>query len=487
MQVLPWLPAAAILAGVVAGGVLWLLSRTLPRGTPRAPAARDSAFLLDGTRVVDAPADAAAAPGAETTAFRTWAELRDWLAPRFPGLPAELPPLAPSETLDIPALEPTDGGQVHVRRRGGRHLLTLREADPPSPARWHAALRALSDHRAFRAAAAAAPVAICICTPDGTVRWRSALFEAFDRTEADTILEAAGKAEGDAAHPVRIGPRDLEVSAVSADGLRVVYAEDITRLVQADTIRNSFIQTLTKTFADLATGLAVFDRTRRLVLFNPAVIDLTGLSAEFLSGRPALFDFFDQLRNRQVLPEPRSYASWRGQINHMIETASEGVYSEAWSLPSGLTYRVTGRPHPDGAVAFLIEDISDEVSLTRRSRGQIQMHQAVLDRLDDAVAVFRPDGVLAFCNAPFRDVLGFDPDSRLAETSFDDVIKAGCRRFPDAPAWAELAAQDGGAPRRRDMTLQQDTPNEPGRGRVSPLPDGYVMLSLTRLPAAEPA
>ncbi|MAJ04508.1 MAG: hypothetical protein CMH03_07285, partial [Marinovum sp.] len=49
--------------------------------------------------------------------------------------------------------------------------------------------------------------------------------------------------------------------------------------------------TLGKTFAEMSVGLAVFDQNHRLVLFNPALIDLTLLGADFLSERPILIHF----------------------------------------------------------------------------------------------------------------------------------------------------------------------------------------------------
>jgi hypothetical protein len=41
--------------------------------------------------------------------------------------------------------------------------------------------------------------------------------------------------------------------------------------------------------------------------------------------------------------------------------------------------RVTGRPHPNGAIAFLFEDISQEVSLTRRFRTDLDLDRGILD------------------------------------------------------------------------------------------------------------
>ena len=130
-------------------------------------------------------------------------------------------------------------------------------------------------------------------------------------------------------------------------------------MVQADAMRNSFIQTLTKTFADLATGLAVFDRTRRLVLFNPALVDLTGLSAEFLSAVPPCWTFSTS-SNRQVLPEPQELRFMARQINDMIETAVGRTLLRSMD-PAHRPDLPRHRPAaPDGAVAFLIEDITDE-------------------------------------------------------------------------------------------------------------------------------
>ena len=41
------------------------------------------------------------------------------------------------------------------------------------------------------------------------------------------------------------------------------------------------------------------------------------------------------------------------EITEIEEGAREGAYEENWVLPSGKILRVTGRPHPQGAVAFL--------------------------------------------------------------------------------------------------------------------------------------
>ncbi len=132
------------------------------------------------------------------------------------------------------------------------------------------------------------------------------------------------------------------------------HAIDINAVISAEIAQRNFVQTLAKTFAQLSTGLAIFDRNSQLALFNPALVDLSALPIEFLSARPDLLSFFDRLCDSRVMPEPKNYNSWRQEIADVIAAATDGSYQETWSLDTGQTYRVSGRPHPDGAIAFLI-------------------------------------------------------------------------------------------------------------------------------------
>src|SRR6056300_594248 len=97
----------------------------------------------------------------------------------------------------------------------------------------------------------------------------------------------------------------FDVNFHEIDDRTVYYALDVTAVVKAEQAQRNFVQTLTKTFATLSIGLAIFDRNRQLVLFNPALVDLTTLPAEFLSARPNLLSVFDKLRDRHIMPEPK--------------------------------------------------------------------------------------------------------------------------------------------------------------------------------------
>jgi len=490
------MPVAVVLSGLMAGLVIWALARWplwSRRGAgpwSRAGSGTTNFFLFRDGILIDHDAAPFGGPDDALTGVTEWPDLRAWLAPRFPGLPADLPPMSPGQLNTHPARDPADPAVITIAAIRQGHRVTLVDPALPSPAEWHDALTCLATRRLLRKAAETAPIAICTLDRDGTIAWRNAVFQEFSEAEETRLLHAAGHPAETGTEPVTLTDPDtgrsrhIALTLTGAGDQRILYATDVTDLVNTDAMRSSFIQTLTKTFADLATGLAVFDRGQRLALFNPALVDLTDLPVEFLSARPGLLDFFDRLRDRQVLPEPKNYASWRAQINEMIETASDGLYSEAWSLTCGLTYRVTGRPHPDGAIAFLFEDITDEISLTRRTRSQLEIRQAVLDRLDDAIAVLGPDGALILCNQPFRDRFTVADDT-FTEITLQDLVQKGRTLYPNDTLWSDLLAGAGQAP----LTGRA---GNAATGHVAlelaPLTGGFTMLSLSpRQEARQPA
>ena len=229
---------------------------------------------------------------------------------------------------------------------------------------------------------------------------------------------------------------DCHVTSIGSDILCTAIPAD--EAVRAENRRREFTQTLTKTFAELAIGLAIFDRSRRLVLFNPALMDLTSLPTDFLTSRPSLVGFLDHLRENRVMPEPRDYRAWRTSIAELEAAASNGTYRETWSLPDGQTYHVTGRPHPDGAVALLFEDISADMSLTRRFRAELEESQAVIDAIDDAVAVFSAAGQLSLTNRAYRELWDIDPDEELSSIDITGSTRRWHSLSAPTPVWGDF-------------------------------------------------
>ncbi len=239
-------------------------------------------------------------------------------------------------------------------------------------------------------------------------------------------------------------PLWFEVTTIQRDATLTHFGIDANAVVRAEKAQRSFVQTLGKTFAQLSIGLAIFDRKRQLLIFNPALTALTGLPFEFLSGRPQINMVLDKLREARMLPEPKNYVSWREEFATLESAAKDGTYCEKWDLPNGQTYRVTGRPHPDGAVAFLFEDISAEVLLTRRFRSEIDTSRAVLDAMDEALAVFSASGTLTLTNAAYARLWGTRPEARLADVGIIDQVRVWQGRCTPTPIWGDVRNFVGG-------------------------------------------
>ncbi len=193
----------------------------------------------------------------------------------------------------------------------------------------------------------------------------------------------------------------FDVTGVASSYGRVHFATDASSAVHAEDQMSFFLQTMTKTFSHLSTGLAVFDASRRLVIFNPALLELTKLPVALLSQEPTVQTFLDALRDRTILPEPKDYQLWRDQFLALEADPSTPELNDLWSLPDGQTYRVAVRHHSEGALAFMIEDVSSVMTMTRSLRNEMTIAYATLDALDDAIAVFSTNGTLINSNAKY--------------------------------------------------------------------------------------
>lgn len=488
----------AFLTFLVSAAVLFLLGRAGPgaagAGPPNRPMQRRNHLLFRGERLIDHDLPVRTLPDAGDRTGSDWDRVRAWLAFRFPELPPHPADLMRGRVTSFESQPGPLTTRLDLEPSGETLRMTLTDLSHPDPAIAHEGLRRCQAAQDQAAVLLHAPLATWLCNANGQPVWENAAAAAIDPGHRARILDAIARAAPDEDRIVtRLSLSDpggselvaYELQSRPTDQGHVVHASDITRILQAETSQNDILQALARTFASLTIGLTVFDRNKTLALFNPALINLTGLPPEFLSARPGLISFFDALRDRQVMPEPRSYGNWRAQINAMVETARSGLYQEVWSLATGQTYRVTGRPHPDGDVAFLFEDISPEVSTTRRQRTEIDLRQSVLDHLEQAIAVFSADGRLTLCNDSFATLLGMPPEQNLADMTLRDVMAAARARFPDADLWHDIE-QGIANPALRMPVVERLYPSGQGGIALRLLPLGRAQCLLVLQEAAAP-
>ncbi len=414
-------------------------------------------FLFDGEVMIDSTPAARALLSTSQMQGTSWAKLMSYLGPHFADLEVKLLRL-PFEGQLTMASAPLRGNplMLQAEQRGGLTRMVL--ADPSRDDRIGGqdvlAQRAVQEELdLLRNAVARTPTLMWRERGNGDVIWANAAYmmratEILESGQDLTwplprLFERQASAQGVSGQRQKLAPRDgkplwYELSGCADGDDRLVFATGADAAVHAETSLRDFMLTLTKTFAHLHVGLAIFDNQRQLVLFNPALTDLTDLPADFLSMRPSLLSVLDGMRDRNMIPEPKDYRDWRRQLMEMERAAASGLYQETWSLPGGQTYRVTGRPHPNGALALMIEDISGEMLRTRRFRADLELSQLVIDEVDEAIAVFSPAGQLVISNAGYARLWGADPADSLADATLRSLSARWRQDCSPCSVWADL-------------------------------------------------
>lgn len=439
------------LAAILIANLMLRRLTALSSGT--SAAAGDPVFVIEGEDLTETNFEArriiaSHGPGQQITHLRTW------LSRRFDGV-ADL--TSPSdETGDMHAV--SRDGTLEVSRQtisGATRLIIRRLSDQRDISILQA--EDLAELATLRANTGLSPFPLWRTNAAGEIVWMNEAYIEAGRfrfgAEAMRAWPIPHLFEDLSAHgAIRPGTtrrlalrstrsdktRWFDCSVLDVEGDLLFTAMNVDEIVVAENRLREVTQTLTKTFANLTIGLAVFDRKRNLTLFNPALTELTSLSVEFLASRPALPLFLDALREERMMPEPRDYKGWRDDLMQIESGAAEGTFEETWAMPGGQTWRVTGRPHPDGAIAILFEDISLEMSLTRRFRKELDQGQEILDALDHAVAVFGIEGTLTHSNAAYRRLWHPDDPGAVEGQSVVEATRCWLGATSPTPVWGDF-------------------------------------------------
>lgn len=432
------------------------LGHSIFSGAVNGDALAGSIFLFDGETLVDASLGARQILASSRGRGSNWLKLIGYLTVYFPDIETQLMRLETEGQIILDGRSSLGKTLVLTAGLTGgltRIILTDPTTDGTPMAADALALRAQTQELDdLRDVLAQAPVLIWREDRNGEVVWANGAYllkaiavvpagkelgwplpRLFDRMAAQSTPR--GQRASVTAPGRETAWFDL-IGMASADGW-LVFALPADAAVNAEGALRDFMQTLTKTFAQLPTGLAIFDRDRQLQLFNPALMDLTGLPPDFLSLRPSLLSVLDALRDRNMIPEPKDYRGWRRQLVEMEKAAASGLYEETWNLPDGQTFKVVGRPHPNGALALMIEDITNEVSRSRRYRSDLELGQAVIDEMDEGVAVFSSAGHLVMSNLGYTTLWAHDPEGDMKSDSVRAVTAHWRSNSAPGSIWSE--------------------------------------------------
>lgn len=305
----------------------------------------------------------------------------------------------------------------------------------------------------------------------------------FDRAASVLVSEVARDGEPRETlrwTPVKGQRRAFRVCARPLDGGDIgVFALDVTDAEETREALKRHIEAHDETLNHLGDAVAIFSAAKKLTFHNTAFAQLWGLEPAWLAEHPSHGEVLDRLRQRRRLPETADYSRWKTGELSWYEALGPAP-DDLWTLPDGRTLRVVRQPHPLGGLLLLFSDMTGELRLKAQYNALIQVQQATLDKLNDAVAVFGSDGRLRLHNEAFASFWNVTPAAIEAASDFDGVVELCVPRLHDAHFWRELKGRVTDPDPRARIAMSGETKTSDDRivaFQSRPLPDGATLVA----------
>jgi signal transduction histidine kinase len=268
------------------------------------------------------------------------------------------------------------------------------------------------------------PYAGAVDAPDeqSAIDGSGELFDPAVRREATVAVKESGAWSRRASAVVGGARRTFDAvearTRVGSAGL----ARDVSEIValKAEMERNE--DDYSRMIDRLSTAVAIFDKAKRLTLYNAAYCQIWSLEPAFLDQGPSDGEILDRLRAKRQLPEQVDFRAWKTQqlgAYQAIEP-SESV----WHLPDGRALRVVTSPNPKGGVTYLYDDATQSYALASQVTALTHVQGETLDALKEGVAAFGADGRMKLFNPAFAELWGIDSEILRDRPHIDAIARA---------------------------------------------------------------
>ena len=238
-----------------------------------------------------------------------------------------------------------------------------------------------------------------------------------------------------------------------------------------------YIEANARLLDQLTTGVAIFDRGKRLVSHNAAYRRIWELDAAFLEQRPLDGEILDRLRARRLLPEQADFKNWKAQA--LAGYRELEPKEQTWHLPDGRTLRVVASPNSQGGVTYLYDDATQSYALASQVNSLTNVQGETLEALKEGVAVFGADGRMKLVNRTFCDLWGFDGEAAAQKPHIDEIVGIGEPKELGSTIWSQMRDQIVGLPEAR-VPIATKIVRKDGvviECAALPLPDGATLLT----------
>jgi len=390
---------------------------------------------------------------------------------------------------DVAAAGP--GGTVRASGRPSGALalvevwIEARPASPDHPDRF-AALFDAYPYPAYVAAAEGAPrlvnraglEAVGAASLDDARR-RALSFDPAAMDLAREALTVGAVREGVRWSGLSTGRRALRIRATPlAGGEAAVWSWDVTAAEGAADAQTRQAMAQALILGEASDAVAIFDSDQRLTYHNAAFARMWEMEPAWLADGPSHGALLDRLRQQGRLPEAADWARFRAEELGRHERLKPGPEA-IWRLGGERLLRVLSLPHPGGGLMLLFSDITSEVRLKSQFNHLIQVQQATLDKLTDAVAVFGADARLKLHNEAFQSLWAIPPEALANAPGFDDVVERCVATLHDMHFWSDLKGRITDPDPGLRAAAQGEARAADGRRlawQSRPLPDGATLV-----------
>jgi len=234
----------------------------------------------------------------------------------------------------------------------------------------------------------------------------------------------------------------------------------------------------------LATAVAIFDKSQKLIFHNGGFQRLWKLEEGFLESGPSNAELLDAMREGKLLPAHPDWRKWRDnqlEVYQAIEPREEW-----WHLMDGQTIRVIVTPRNQGGSFWVFENVTERLALESNYNSLMQVQGETLDHLNEAVAVFGSNGKLRL----------FNPALEALWDAAGICVNEGLHIVNIIEAWTDTIANPDDLKKILGKATGLDDERSDLEGRLElrngctfeyslvPLPDGQSMLTLSDITAS---
>jgi PAS domain-containing protein len=266
--------------------------------------------------------------------------------------------------------------------------------------------------------------------------------------------------------------RSLALSLRRLSGSAIAgIATDVTEAVQAEAKLRINTDATSEMLEGIPMAIAVFGEDQHLTGCNDVYRRIWGFGNDWVDSSPTYGEILDRLRETRQLPEQHDFHGWKKSHLQKFVDAEAGS-EELWHLPGGRSLRVIARPHLQGGIFLVLEDISEKLRLEASLNLLIQVQTATLDAVGEGVAIFGPDGRLVLHNKIFAKLWHFTAEELAGQPHFTKITRLAEAHVGHDAIWSIVAAGLN--------SCEPDRCNEWGKSTRA---DGRIIaLAMSRLP-----